>query len=226
MSEEVTSPHVKLEEKTLSCRPWCNSIAVPKLKNMLPKSLRDTWLMMGQGNVTRVVILVFLLLLTVAPIVLVTRGFDLERVAIYGYVGVFVAAFASSTTIIFPTPGIAVAVVAAAYLNPALVALVAAVGATLGEFTGYLAGYWGKIAIGDKYGGRYLKAEDWMKRHGNLTLFLFAFLPFLVFDFTGIAAGALRFPFRKFLLACFAGRLPRSFIEAYLGWWILPHFMH
>ena len=45
-------------------------------------------------------------------------------------------------------------------------------------------------------------------------------------DLAGIAAGALRFPFRKFLLACFAGRLPRSFIEAYLGWWILPHLFH
>jgi len=157
---------------------------------------------------------------------LVTRGFDLERVAVYGYAGVFVATFLSSTTIIFPTPGVVVVVLAAAYLNPAFVALVAAVGASLGEFTGYLAGYWGKIVIGDKYGGRYLKAENWMKRHGSITLFLFAFFPFMIFDFAGIAAGALRFPFRKFLLACFAGRLPRCFIEAYLGWWILPHFMH
>ena len=190
------------------------------------KSLRNTWLMMGQGNVTRVVILVCLLLLTVVPIVLVTRGFDLERVAAYGYAGVFVATFLSSTTIIFPAPGVVVVVVAAACLHPALVALLAAVGGSLGEFTGYLAGYWGKIAIGDRYGGRYLKIENWMQRHGSITLFLFALFPFMVFDLAGIAAGALRFPFRKFLLACFAGRLPRSFIEAYLGWWILPHLFH
>ena len=96
---------------------------------------------------------------------LVTRGFDLERVAAYGYAGVFVATFLSSTTIIFPAPGVVVVVVAAACLNPALVALLAAVGGSLGEFTGYLAGYWGKIAIGDTYGGRYLKIENWMQRH-------------------------------------------------------------
>lgn len=65
-----------------------------------------------------------------------------------------------------------------------------------------------------------------MKQHGSVTLALFAFMPFLLFDLPGIAAGALRFPFWKFLLACFAGRLPRSFIESYLGWWILPRFLH
>ena len=99
MSEEVTSSHVKQEEKAWSWRPRYDSIAVPKLKSVVPKSLRDTWLVMGQCNWVRVVILVCLILLTVAPIMLVTRGFDLERVAVYGYAGVFVATFLSSTTI-------------------------------------------------------------------------------------------------------------------------------
>jgi len=181
--------------------------------------------MMGRGKVTRVVILVSILILVVVPIVLVTLGFDVESIAEIGYAGVFVASFLASTTIIFPVPGVAVVVVAAVLFHPAWVAVVAAVGGSLGEFTAYLAGYGGRIAIGEKYGERYQKAEGWMKRHGFLTLATFAFLPFLLFDLAGIAAGALRYPFWKFLLACFAGRLPRSFIESYLGWWILPQFL-
>ena len=207
-------------------RLWPNSETVSKLNTTLASLIRDAWLMMGRGKVTRVVILVSLLVLVVVPVVLVTTGFDIDRVATYGYAGVFIASFLASTTIIFPAPGVAVVVVAAALFHPAWVAVVAAVGGSLGEFTGYLAGYGGRIAIGERYGGRYQKAEGWMKRQGTVTLALFAFLPFLLFDLVGIAAGALRFPFWKFLLACFVGRLPRSFIEAYLGWWILPRFLH
>ena len=196
------------------------------MNTTLANFFRNTWLMMGQTNATRAVILTSLLILVVVPVVLVTIGFDIDRVASFGYAGVFLASFLASTTIIFPAPGVAVVVVAAALFHPAWVALVAAAGGSLGEFTAYLAGYGGRIAIGERYGKRYQQAEGWMKRHGSITLALFAFFPFLLFDLAGIAAGALRFPFWKFLLACFAGRLPRSFIEAYLGWWILPRFLH
>jgi len=181
---------------------------------------------MGRGKATRMAIVVFLLILTVVPIVLVTTGFDVKKLATYGYAGVLIATFLSSTTILFPAPGVVVEVVTAALLNPALVALLAALGGSLGEFTGYLAGYGGREAMGERYGEKYRKAEGWMKRHGTLTLCFLAFIPVVPFDLAGIAAGALRFPYWKFQLACFIGRLPRSFIECYLGWWILPRFLH
>ena len=207
-------------------RLWRKSETVTKLNTTVARVLRDTWLMMGVGKAMRVFILVSLLILVVVPVVLVTVGFDIDRVATFGYAGVFLASFLASTTIIFPAPGIAVVLVAAALFHPAWVALVAAVGGTLGEFTGYLAGYGGRVAIGERYGERHKRAERWMERHGSITLAVFAFMPFLIFDLAGIAAGALRFPFWKFLLACFAGRVPRSFYESYLGWWILPRFLH
>ena len=56
-----------------------------------------------------------------------------------------------------------------------------------------------------------------MKRHGGWAIFLFALFPFLIFDFVGIAAGMLRYPVRKFILYCWLGRLPRAFIECYVG---------
>jgi membrane protein YqaA with SNARE-associated domain len=55
-----------------------------------------------------------------------------------------------------------------------------------------------------------------------VTLAVFSFMPVLIFDLVGIIAGALRLPMWKFLLATYAGRLPRSLIEVYVGFQALP----
>jgi uncharacterized membrane protein YdjX (TVP38/TMEM64 family) len=55
-----------------------------------------------------------------------------------------------------------------------------------------------------------------MKRHGSLTVFVFA-LTFMPVDAVGIVAGALRFPFWKYLLAIFLGYLPKTLIGCYLA---------
>ncbi|MCK4964025.1 MAG: VTT domain-containing protein [Dehalococcoidia bacterium] len=143
----------------------------------------------------------------------------------YKYLGAFLVAFISSITVIFPIPGIA-AIVAIALdpsLNWALVALAAAVGGGLGESTAYLAGYGGAVVIAPEHSTWYKRAENWMRRHGSATIFIFS-ITWLPFDVVGIAAGALRFPFWKFLLATLAGRLPKTLIGCYLaykGWEIL-----
>lgn len=65
-----------------------------------------------------------------------------------------------------------------------------------------------------------------MRRHGTATVFFFS-ITWLPFDFVGIVAGALRFPFWKFFLATIAGRLPRTFLWcflAHLGWELWPGF--
>ena len=142
---------------------------------------------------------------------------NLEALAQYGYLGVFLASAVSSATIIIPIPGLAVVLTAATIWNPALVALIASVGYTLGEVTSYYAGRGGRAIIMRNHQRLYGRAEDWMNHYGGLTIFLFAFVPVFIFDPAGIAAGALGFPLRKFLLFCWAGRLPRSFIEVYLG---------
>ncbi len=51
----------------------------------------------------------------------------------------------------------------------------------------------------------YGRVEDWVRKWGALTIFIFSLVPF-VFDLVGIAAGVLRFPFWKFLLLCWLGR--------------------
>ena len=143
----------------------------------------------------------------------------------YKYLGAFLVGLITSITVIFPIPGIA-AIVAIALdpsLNWALVALAAAVGGSIGESTAYLAGYGGTAVIAPEHSTWYKRAENWMGRYGSATIFIFS-ITWLPFDIVGIAAGALRFPFWKFLLATLAGRLPRSLLECYLaikGWEIL-----
>jgi membrane protein YqaA with SNARE-associated domain len=138
------------------------------------------------------------------------------------YLIVFGATFLSSCTIIFPAPGMAIIMAAASTWNPAIVAIVASIGGTLGELTAYYAGYLGnKIIINENLAG-YNWAVSWMNKYGVWAVFLFALIPMLLFDLVGLAAGALKFPVWKFILACWAGRIPRSFVEAYIGAGIIP----
>ena len=175
------------------------------------------------GLAKKVLPIVAILCLLIVPALLIGKGLDPERIATYGYIGVFLASFVCTASIFFPAPGFMVVVVAAALFNPNWVALAAAGGGALGEFTSYLVGYWGRAAIDLERWERYRRAENWMMRYGSVAIFLFALVPGLIFDLIAIAAGAVRFPFWKFALASFTGRLPRSFLEAYLGWLIVPH---
>jgi len=159
---------------------------------------------------------VLILALSVAIFFLARSRLDLGKFLVYGYLGIFLISL-SCVTILFPIPWEAVVIAAGATMNPLLVALVATAGATIGELSSYLVGYLGKRIIIDKYLAKYAKAESWMNRYGSFAIFLFALLPIFLFDLIGIVAGASRFPLWKFILACFAGRLIRCLIEAYLG---------
>ena len=108
----------------------------------------------------------------------------------YGYLGAFLASLIATTSIIFPIPGfVIVGAIAAATANWPLVALASALGNGLGETTSYFAGYGGSAIIHPQRSSFYQRAEEWMQRHGSLTVFIFALTP-LPFDVAGIAAGA------------------------------------
>jgi membrane protein DedA with SNARE-associated domain len=72
----------------------------------------------------------------------------------------------------------------------------------------------------------YNRLVEWLKRWGMLAIFVLSLVPFF-FDLAGIAAGALRFPLWKFILACWLGRtiLYVGFVVlAALGWEaVLPY---
>jgi uncharacterized membrane protein YdjX (TVP38/TMEM64 family) len=133
------------------------------------------------------------------------------------YPGIFLLCLTCSLTVIFPVPGELVLLLAgAAGVSYWWGGLVASIGGTLGEISGYFLGYWGRAAVPEKALERYARIEQWMKRYGSPMVFIFAITP-LPFDLLGIAAGHLRFPLWKFYLACWLGRLPREIFIIWLG---------
>jgi membrane protein YqaA with SNARE-associated domain len=146
----------------------------------------------------------------------------------YGYPGVFLANLIPSLGVVLPVlffPGQAVNVFVASLGSPLLVAVIAAAGSTLGEITSYYVGYGGQKLFRLERFERYHTAERWMKNRGWPAVVIFSFLPLFIFDFVGIAAGALRLSLPKFLFFTLMGRLPRAIIEVYFWTWVLEHLL-
>lgn len=161
---------------------------------------------------------------------------ELEGLKTYSYLGVFLANLLPSLSVVIPAhlffSGHAINVFVAGLGNPLLVAVIASLGSTLGEVTAYSVGYGGHHLLKLERFRRYKVAKSWMERRGWLAVVTFAFLPVFIFDFVGIAAGALKLSLPKFLFFTYLGRLPRAIIEVYFFTWIfehviahLPHFI-
>ncbi len=132
------------------------------------------------------------------------------------YMVVFVVTLVANMTVLAPVPiAVLVMTVVAKQWNPALAALAAAAGGTLGELSGYYAGYAGrKIAITSDFIG-FNRVEEWINHYGAWAIVFLAFQPLVPFDVGGLIAGAAKMPIRKFLPALFAGKLPKYLLLAY-----------
>ena len=168
----------------------------------------------------QILALLFVIALSVFIILNRQKVTELEG---YGYLGVFLISIISSASIVLPVPGwILVATMAFTLNNPILVGVVSGLGGTIGEMTGYLLGYGGRLAVENVR--IYTRMVHWMKRWGSITIFVLALIPNPLFDVAGAAAGSLRFPVWKFLLFGAAGRIPKNVLFAYIGIWGL-HFL-
>jgi len=135
----------------------------------------------------------------------------------YGYLGAFLLSLLFNATVILPVGAISIIFALGAVLpSPAVVGLAGGIGAAIGELTGYMAGYSGRgIAQRSKM---YERVEGWLKRWGELAIFVLAIVPF-AFDLVGIAAGVLRFPIWKFFILCWLGRTILYVAVAIFGAW-------
>lgn len=123
----------------------------------------------------------------------------------YGYPGLFLITLLTNSTIFIPAPGIAFVFAMGSFLNPYWVALAASAGGTLGEISGYLAGFSSQAIIDNL--NIYKRVEPFIRKYGGFAILIFAALPNPFFDLAGIAAGALKMPFKRFLLFCWIGQL-------------------
>ena len=182
----------------------------------------------GVGRIRRLVFrwqaaVVLLIAASVVGLLLIPEPtFDREYFERVGYPGLFLVTLTANATIILPAPGFLAVVVAGAVLNPLLVAVVGALGMTIGELSGYLVGRAGSTISRGKEkteGSRWSRWTGFSKRlvgrWGVFGIFVLAALPNPLFDIAGIAAGAVRMGVVKFLAATFAGRLIRTSLLAY-----------
>lgn len=163
-------------------------------------------------KIKKITALVFALLVTI--FVLVFRK-NLTSLGTFGYLGVFLVSIIGNATIILPIPSILAAYLGGGLLNPLLVGILAAFGATIGELTGYLAGYGGRDIVKDQE--KLKRIEGWMKKHGLWTIFVLAIIPNPLFDLAGIASGVLHLPVWKFFIATFLGKTIKFLGFSYLG---------
>lgn len=142
----------------------------------------------------------------------------LYKFAWLAYIGVFGIMLLGNMTIIAPVPvTTAIMIALATRWDPVLVSLFASIGGSLGELSGYYAGYIGKSRLINGQIQGHDKIEGWMSRYGLWAVFLLALQPVLPFDIAGLAAGASKMPVWKSLAALWLGKFIKYVIICYSG---------
>ena len=150
-------------------------------------------------------------LVVVACIMAAAWLFRDHALEVAGYPGVFLVNFIGAVSLILPIPGLSIIATCglSVQLNPLALGILAASGETLGEWSGYVIGYGGHTMF-DRFGW-YRRIRPamarWMQRRGTLILFVVSVIPNPVFDIVGIAAGSVQYPFKRFMVVVFAGKL-------------------
>ena len=136
---------------------------------------------------------------------------DISNLKSYGYFGVFLINVIGAASILLPSPAAASVLGGGAFLDDFLgvpawfwVGIVAGLGESIGEFSGYAMGYGGRVVVEDK--PSYQRIARWMKKRGTLTMFLMSTIPNPLFDVAGLAAGSVRMPMRAFFFSVLGGK--------------------
>ena len=135
----------------------------------------------------------------------------------FGYFGVFLISLIGALSIIVPIPYTLVIYLLGSFLNPLLVAVSGGLGSALGEFSGYVFGYYGRSVLSEE---RRRKMDYMMRvfhRYGFAAIFLFALTP-LPDDLLFIPLGIMRYRFVKAFIPALLGKMLMCFILAYSGY--------
>lgn len=166
----------------------------------------------SRANLVRLLTLLLVIAITVS--VLIFRK-QFTNLGAYGYPGIFLLSIVANATVIIPVPGVLLTSALGAVFNPFWVAVAAGAGASLGELSGYLAGFSGQMVIQNT--SRYENLTKWMRKYGGVTIMVLALIPNPAFDLAGITAGALKMPVHRFLIWCCLGKILKMLVFAYLG---------
>lgn len=163
-------------------------------------------------TVARILAILIVIALTVFIYSVRDKAEELQQ---YGYFGIFLIAFMTNATVLLPAPGIALVFAMGAIFNPIYIALAAGAGGALGEISGYLTGFSGQAIVENT--DMYSRFHSWIEKHGFFAILVLAALPNPFFDIAGVAAGILKMPLSRFLLAVWIGVTIKMFLFAWLG---------
>lgn len=167
-------------------------------------------------NIIRILILIGVIALTV---VLVINREQIQKLQTYGYPGIFLFSILANATILVPVPGVVFTSAMGAIFNPFWVSIAAGAGAAIGELSGYMAGFSGRAVVENSE--RYERVVKWMRKYGDVTILVLAFIPNPLFDLAGMVAGVLKMPVWKFLVYCVIGKILKMMMFAYAGDWVM-----
>ncbi|MCH8814065.1 MAG: VTT domain-containing protein [Chloroflexi bacterium] len=142
----------------------------------------------------------------------------------WGYPALWLISGLRAASVVLPIPGSGLTIAAGAFMDPLFgIPVPIAVGVTagsaesLGEFTGYAAGYGGGRIL-DKQ-KLYQRVKAWIRKRAFVTILVMGLTPSPVFDVAGLAAGASRVPIRIFWPAVLIGKITRGIIMAAAGFY-------
>ena len=165
-----------------------------------------------KATIIRIAAVIFVLVLTVFLLIERDRIRDLGAL---GYPGIFLINLLANATIIVPMPGVIITSALGAVFYPFWVAVAAATGSAVGELSAYVIGFSGQRVI--QRAKWHDTVEHWMKKYGNITIFVLSAIPNPAFDVAGITAGAMKIPVARFLLFCVSGKLVKMLFFAFGG---------
>lgn len=136
----------------------------------------------------------------------------------YGYFGIFLISFFGAVSVFFPIPYTVVifTIGGIGVFEPVWVAAAAGIGSAIGEFSGYLIGFGGRRAIGERYKRRMDLLMRVFKKFGSVVIFLFALTP-LPDNLLFIPLGVMRYRIIKAFIPALVGKFCMNLIIAYSG---------
>ncbi|MBI4086598.1 VTT domain-containing protein [Candidatus Kaiserbacteria bacterium] len=149
-----------------------------------------------------------------------------DRLQSLGYVGLFFVTLINGATIVFGGPSQVATFFAGQKFSPFAVGIVAGLGTSIGELSGYVLGYTSTAFLNTRLGERVtsLQKTRWHRLVIQWTfpaLMLLALVPNPFFDIVSIAAGMTKLPLRKYYPPVILGKMLRFVALAYAGAWLL-----
>lgn len=132
----------------------------------------------------------------------------------YGYIGIFALSFAASLIVFVPIPYFIPVAVAAIFLDPNIVSLSSAVGATMAKVIIFRGAYLGRRFLHEDTRQRLRPFEKLVSKYGWIAAFIAAATP-IPDDIVYIPLGFTKYSLWRFITATFIGKLT---LTLFIAW--------